>query len=224
VRALCEVRVFSRQRRYAGTLDVLGLWRGAGALVDYKTGNPADVGANLQTAAYDSALSEMLQNGDHPDELVFDAPSHTYYLDGERVPSVTQVLEWAHIIDFSHVPDPWRQMALDRGSAVHQAAHEFNEARFNGDAFAAKHPIWMPYVQAWIDFRRASGFEMATQVPDGYLARYAVRLKKSGRYSVEAYTDPTDSLEFDKLVVAWHAAAPYFNAWPKYERALAEAA
>lgn len=52
VARLCERRLVSRRHQVAGTLDVLGEMDGHGVLVDFKTGNPTDVAADLQTAAY----------------------------------------------------------------------------------------------------------------------------------------------------------------------------
>jgi hypothetical protein len=53
--------------------------------------------------------------------LVFDASAHRYTLAGVDLPSVTQVLESVGLIDYSHIPWPTRQMALERGRAVHEA-------------------------------------------------------------------------------------------------------
>jgi hypothetical protein len=83
-------------------------------------------------------------------------------------------------------------------------------------------PAFVPYLDAWRAFCRVSGFTLTTTVPPT-LARYAIRLKKTGRFGVEAYTDPSDYLEFDTLVAAWHVAAKYHDLWPR-ELALAEAA
>lgn len=49
---LCEHRIASRRHRVAGTLDCLGILDDEGALIDFKTGDPDDVAADLQTAAY----------------------------------------------------------------------------------------------------------------------------------------------------------------------------
>jgi hypothetical protein len=62
----CEHRVYSRQHQYAGTLDCVGVWNGRGCLIDLKTGSPADVGAQWQTAAYLGALKEMAAAGEAP--------------------------------------------------------------------------------------------------------------------------------------------------------------
>lgn len=49
---LCEHRIASRRHRVAGTLDLLAEIAGDGWLLDYKTGDPEDVAADLQTASY----------------------------------------------------------------------------------------------------------------------------------------------------------------------------
>ena len=53
--------------------------------------------------------------------LLFDERTHTYSLDGNVLINVTDVLEAAGLIDYSWIPPATRQMALDRGRAVHQA-------------------------------------------------------------------------------------------------------
>lgn len=49
---LCEHRIASRRHRVAGTLDLLCEIDGDGWILDYKTGDPEDVAADLQTGAY----------------------------------------------------------------------------------------------------------------------------------------------------------------------------
>jgi hypothetical protein len=214
---LCEVRVFSRCHRYAGTLDVLGLWHGAGALCDYKTGSPSDVGAQWQTAAYYGALLEMISHGDTPDMLAFDPVLHRYTLDGETLPSVTQILQASGIIDFSGIPQPILLAARDRGTAVHQACHYHNEDDLDVEAFAAQFPDYWPYLSAWITFRWDSGFELATSFAQlgalSHLKRYAVQLRKDGSYRVEAYPAASDFSEFLTLLRAQEIVARHRGSW-----------
>jgi hypothetical protein len=207
---LAEVRVVSRRHRYAGTLDCLGLWNNRAALIDMKTGSPHDVGAQWQTAAYVGALLDMLQAGDTPDVIAFDPVPHTYSVDGVRLPSVTQVLQAADIINFDGVPQPILLAARDRGAAVHQACHYFNEDDLDVEAFAAEFPTYWPYLSAWITFRRESGFELATdfdQVAGRLIKRYAVQLRKDGTYRVEPYDAASDYPEFLTLLRAQEIVA-----------------
>jgi len=196
---LCEYRVFSRRHRFAGTLDALGVWHGAGALLDYKTGAPRDVAADLQTAAYLGALVEMIETGETPDLLVFDEPSHTYTLDGERLPSVTQILQRAGAIDFDHIPPTIREQALARGTAVHRAVHYFNENDLDVDDFRSSFLEYWPYLAAWIKFLDTSGFRFADLSDIGstrHIRRYAVQLKRDGTFGIDRYNNPNDYSEF----------------------------
>ncbi len=227
--ALCEVRVFSRQYRFAGSLDVLGLWRGAGALVDYKTGAPNDVAADLQTAAYLGALLEMQANGDTPEMLTFEPEAHRYTLhrgatarreeEAEAIllPSVTGVLQASGLIDFSRIPPTILRDARDRGGAVHQAVHYFNEGDLDVESFRADFPAYAPYLDAWLRFRQDSGFELATSweaLGDlSHLKRYAIRLKKDGTYAVEAYTKSRDYREFLTLLCALQIRSARKGTW-----------
>lgn len=208
---LCEVRVFSRRHRYAGTLDVLGLWRGAGALIDYKTGDPREVGANFQTAAYLVALTEMIKRGDLPTDVGFDEALHRYTLDGNHVPSVTQILKAAGVINFDHVPQPIILEALARGAAVHRAVHFYNEDDLDVDAFASEFPQYWPYVDAWITFRRESGFVLADSFEQlgaaSHIKRYSIRLRKDGTYRVDPYIGANDFRDFLTLLQAQEIVA-----------------
>ena len=203
---LCEIRVFSRRHRFAGTLDVLGVWRGAGALADYKTGDPRDVAADLQTAAYLGALLEMQANGDTPDKIAFEDLTHRYFLDGERLPSVTQILQASGLIDFSKIPGPILLGAKARGTAVHKALHYYNEGDLDVEAFCLDFPEYAPYVQAWLTFRAESGFVLATSLEQigtlAHVKRYSVRLKRDARPVVEPYENPRDYAEFLALNTA----------------------
>jgi hypothetical protein len=84
--------------------------------------------------------------------LVFHVDPHRYELDGDLVPSVTQVLTRAGLIDFSHVPGYVREAALERGRVVHQAIHYLNERDLDVDAFRASYPQYLGYVDAWMSF------------------------------------------------------------------------
>lgn len=224
---LCEVRVFSRRYRFAGTLDVLGRFTGGGpgggVLLDYKTGRPDDVAADLQTAAYYGALLEMRENGETSELLAFDELTHTYTLEGVRLPSVTQILQRAGLIDFSKIPGPILLAARDRGAAVHRAIHYLNEGDLDPD-FEHEFPEYWPYVAAWINFVTATGFRCATadDVPElTHVERFAVQLRKDRRYVLEPYRTPSDYREFLDLRRAQQLVdARRPNAW----RAVIEAA
>lgn len=61
---LCEYRVASRRHRVAGTLDLLCAIEHEGWLLDFATGDPADVAKDLQTAAYLGLAYEWAERDD----------------------------------------------------------------------------------------------------------------------------------------------------------------
>lgn len=88
--------------------------------------------------------------------LQFDDASHTYRLDGEVLPSVTQVLKAARLIDYSMIPQEILQAAAERGTAVHQALEGID----NGLAEPANvAPAIAGYVEAALRFYLEAQFE-----------------------------------------------------------------
>jgi len=83
--------------------------------------------------------------------LEFQDINHAYFLDGTRLPSVTQILQMSGaMMDFSKVPQPILLAARDRGSAVHKAAHYWLEGDFDVDDFCATFPEYAGYLQSLI--------------------------------------------------------------------------
>lgn len=70
-----EFRVFSRRRQYAGTVDLLALHvDGYLSVDDYKTGDPADVSADIQLAGYLNAILEMATEDQDLARIIIGAP------------------------------------------------------------------------------------------------------------------------------------------------------
>lgn len=90
--------------------------------------------------------------------LTFDAATHTYTLDGQVVPSVTQILNASGLIDFSGIPEPILEAARVRGTTVHQAIAYFNDGDLDVEQFAVDFPDYLPYLAAWQDFCRQRRF------------------------------------------------------------------
>ena len=57
-----ERRIASRRHQVAGTLDCLGTLDGTAVLLDFKTGRPQDVAADLQTAGYLALATEWAED------------------------------------------------------------------------------------------------------------------------------------------------------------------
>lgn len=84
--------------------------------------------------------------------LEFDPQTHTYTLDGRRLPSVTEVL--APLIDYSRVPPDVLERARVFGQHVHEACDLFNRDELE---WSSLDPALVPYVEAWKRFIDESG-------------------------------------------------------------------
>lgn len=84
-------------------------------------------------------------------ELTFDETTHKYFLDGVEIPSVTQVLKHAGIIDERF----YKEGGANRGAAVHLATQFLDE----GDLDLGSLDIEIvPYVEAYAKFLQESEF------------------------------------------------------------------
>lgn len=81
----------------------------------------------------------------------FDEPTHTYTLDGVRLPSVSDII--APLKDFSGIPEKTLEYARDRGKAVHRATELYDK----GVTFdlGADAEVIEPYLNGWLKFRAA---------------------------------------------------------------------
>ncbi len=83
--------------------------------------------------------------------IELDEATHTYYVDGMKQISVTQVIKQAGLID-----DRWfTEFGRWRGSAVHKATHYFDDGDINRRTLD---PIVKPFVADWKKFREQTGF------------------------------------------------------------------
>lgn len=88
-----------------------------------------------------------------PPGLTFEEEAHEYRFNGERVPSVTQLLE--PLINYEGVPTGVLEYAANRGTAVHLATEFWDDGDLDEESID---PEILPYVQAWQRFRDESGF------------------------------------------------------------------
>lgn len=85
--------------------------------------------------------------------LIFEAESHLYRLDGVELPGVTKVLRAAGFID-----DVWfTREAKDRGTAVHLATQFLDEGDLS-EEWQRSQPALMGYINGYKRFLRESGF------------------------------------------------------------------
>lgn len=88
--------------------------------------------------------------------LVFHPVSHTYTLDGRRVPSVTQVLKPLHCLD--HIPPAVLERKARLGTAVHRACELHLLGTLDESTVS---PEVAPYFMQFLRFLDESGFEPA---------------------------------------------------------------
>lgn len=111
-------------------------------------------------------------------KIDFDAAAHRYHLDGQPVPSVTQIL--APFYSFEHVTPETLEHKRQIGEALHFAI----ELDIQGDLDEnTLHPAVAPYFRGWRKFVRETGFEpIYTELRVGSKKlRYAGTLDLAGR-------------------------------------------
>lgn len=87
--------------------------------------------------------------------LEFNAEAHEYLLDGQRVPSVTQVLD--PLLELWRVDPALLESAREFGSHVHMAVDLFNRGELDE---ASLDPALVPPLSGWKAFLRATGTEI----------------------------------------------------------------
>jgi hypothetical protein len=96
--------------------------------------------------------------------LSFDPVLHEYRVNGDPVPSVTQLLDDAGLTpDYSQVPPSVLQHARERGIHVDACCDLLDADDLD---WRSVHPEGLPFVEAWLAFREHEGFTPAgSQVP-----------------------------------------------------------
>jgi hypothetical protein len=92
-------------------------------------------------------------------ELVFDPEKHLYTLDGQDLPSVTQILTATGFIN-TQFYDAWSR---DKGSMVHLVCHLDDTGELDEESLDQ---ILIPYLDAYRQFKEHTGFiASASEVP-----------------------------------------------------------
>lgn len=113
--------------------------------------------------------------------LKFDAETHTYTLDGVRLPSVTQILKRLSAEAYRFVDRGVMEAAAALGTAVHKLIELDVAGTLDEDALDAR---LVPYLNSWRQFRFTSGFEpvYSEQLVHSERFGYAGQLDLLGRF------------------------------------------
>lgn len=109
--------------------------------------------------------------------LCFDEATHTYTYNGNVLPSVTQVIDFAYNA-FENIPWAVLEQARQRGQAVHRATELWDEGTLDvgtlDDSIA-------PYLSAWIKFKEdvdliiCAREKITYNLKDGYAGKLDVK-------------------------------------------------
>lgn len=88
-------------------------------------------------------------------QIVLDTDTHVYTVDGVRCPNVTTILSRVGLADYSMIPEAIRDYCLERGSAVHKAAHYVLEGDLDESSVD---PAIAGYLKALDNFLHHSDF------------------------------------------------------------------
>lgn len=165
--------------------------------IDRKTG-PTPAWGCLQLAAYLMVAPS--------DELRFVEDTHVYTWRGAVLPSVTTILKDVGIIDTAF----YTEAARLRGSYAHIACALEDQGMLDWSTLDA---VLVPYVEAWVRFKRESGFvpeiietpmlnesylyagtpDVIGELPGMVATRGAVELRNNGTYRLTTYNDTADA-------------------------------
>lgn len=109
--------------------------------------------------------------------LQFDSDLHEYRFGGINVPGVTSVL--APLVDYSMVNQELLERARVLGQAVHLATELYDQGTLDTDSLD---PVLVPYLDAWIRFRKEVDFQPIGIEQRVYhpIYRYAGTLDRTG--------------------------------------------
>lgn len=111
--------------------------------------------------------------------LTFDEETHIYKLDGVAIPSVTQAIKGAGLMDLSFVSKELLEAKADLGKKIHTTTELYDRNNLDMNKL---HPTLRGYLNAWIKFEDECQFiptsiEMMKYHP---LYRYAGRIDRIG--------------------------------------------
>jgi len=120
-------------------------------------------------------------------ELVFNDETHTYSLNGIVLPSVTQVLKAAGLINLDFIDKNLLAAKADLGKKVHTATELYDDNTLMLDNLD---PVLNNYLMQWVKFKIDFGFEPTDSevMLHHKLFRYAGRIDRAGWISTRQFT------------------------------------
>lgn len=111
--------------------------------------------------------------------LSFTEENHEYKFDGIVVPSVTQVIKGAGLVNFDYVSKELLEEKADLGSKVHKTTELYDMGILDLDEL---HPTLKAYLDGWINFKKDFGFTHTEIETEYYHPKYkfAGRLDRVG--------------------------------------------
>lgn len=137
-------------------------------------------------------------------DITLNELTHEYKVDGQVVPSVTQIIQDILPIDLTYFKEEHRR----RGHAVHAACHFLEENDLN---WKTVHPDIIGYIKAWEKFMSDTGWK--SEKMESFIAhkrlRYAGRLDRVGSFNnKKGVLDlKTGTVEHASLQLAGYAMA-----------------
>jgi hypothetical protein len=103
--------------------------------------------------------------------LTFDPIKHKYKWNGVEVPGVTSILKDVGIIDYSNAPEKAMEYGKERGTAAHEATRLYDKGELE-IVETLELPVWRPYLDAWIAFKKDTGFSFVEIEQPLYSQKY----------------------------------------------------
>lgn len=96
--------------------------------------------------------------------VVLDEASHTYTLDGKRIPGCTSIIQGVGLSDFSQVPKYILEKKSALGTRVHNYTHWWDENDLDIEDLKL-YPVYYNRLLGWTQFRQDWGFKpLVTEV------------------------------------------------------------
>jgi len=87
--------------------------------------------------------------------LTFNEENHEYKLNGLIIPSVTQIISGAGLVNFDYIDEETLREKAELGKKVHTTTELYDKDSLD---IKSLHPILRNYLNSWINFKKDYGF------------------------------------------------------------------